>query len=149
MKPGIGRVGVFGAFFLFVALTAMILSQCLASDTDPVQGLDETDVGIPVDDRGFPIDWPVLAPPGTVADCPNGEVSQESLTFSVVICLPDDPDPLTVATRYIDDLQARGFTEREPGAFQADQLTFLDGNGIEILIQLIGDEATIVLIKPF
>ena len=103
---------------------------------------------VPVNADGFPIDWPVAVPPGNVTDCPNGTVSQEDSLFSVVMCLPEDPDPFTAAENYLVTLEGDGFTEREPGAFITQQETFLDGNGIEIYFQLVDNEATIVLIKP-
>ena len=102
----------------------------------------------PVDADGFPIDWPVAVPPGNVNDCENGTVSQEDSLFSVVMCLPEDPDPFTASENYLATLEGDGFIEREPGAFIAEQETFLDGNGIEIYFQLVGNEATVVLIKP-
>jgi len=103
---------------------------------------------IPVDVDGFPIDWPIAIPPGTVNGCDNGTVMQENSFFSVVMCLPDDPDPFTASENYLATLEGNGFVEREPGAFITTQETFLDGNGIEIYFQLVGDEATVVLIKP-
>ena len=80
--------------------------------------------------------------------CDNGTVMQENSFFSVVMCLPDDPDPFTASENYLATLEGNGFVEREPGAFITTQETFLDGNGIEIYFQLVGDEATVVLIKP-
>lgn len=103
---------------------------------------------IPVDERGFPTEWPVVVPPGTIDGCDNGQVTQEDVLFSVVVCLPQDPDPFTASQNYLAELEADGFVEREPGAFLIQQETFLDGNGIEIYYQLIDDEATIVLIRP-
>jgi len=103
---------------------------------------------VPVDVDGFPIDWPIAIPPGTVNGCDNGTVMQENSFFSVVMCLPDDPDPFTASENYLATLEGNGFVEREPGAFITTQETFLDGNGIEIYFQLVGDEATVVLIKP-
>ena len=103
---------------------------------------------VPVDVDGFPIDWPIAIPPGNVNGCDNGTVMQENSFFSVVMCLPDDPDPFTASENYLATLEGNGFVEREPGAFITTQETFLDGNGIEIYFQLVGDEATVVLIKP-
>ena len=103
---------------------------------------------VPVDGDGFPIDWPVAVPPGNVNDCDNGVVSQEDELFSVVMCLPGQPDPFTASELYLAELEAEGFIERDPGAFITRQETFLDGTGIEIYFQLVDDEATIVLIKP-
>jgi len=103
---------------------------------------------IPVDERGFPTEWPVVVPPGTIDGCDNGQVSQEDALFSVVVCLPEEPDPFTASQNYLGELEAAGFVEREPGAFLLQQETFLDGNGIEIYYQLVDDEATIVLIRP-
>lgn len=103
---------------------------------------------IPVNAQGFPTDWPVAVPPGSVSDCDNGSVSQEDELFSVVMCLPEDADPVVASEQYLGDLQAEGFVEREAGAFMTTQETFLVGNGIEIYFQLVGNEATIVLIKP-
>lgn len=142
----------------FALLVSLLLGACGGGSVatfegepgaDAVDGAEEELVVVPVDDRGFPTEWPIAAPPGTVIGCPNGEVIQETQTFSVVICLPDDPDPVTVAKTYLTRLRANGFAEREPGAFDEKQMTFLDGSGIEIYFQLIGDEATIVLIKAF
>lgn len=103
---------------------------------------------IPVDADGFPTEWPIAVPPGNVNDCENGHVNQDDSLFSVVVCLPPDPDPFTASQDYLGRLEADGFVEREPGAFITQQETFLDGNGIEIYYQLIGDEVTIVLIRP-
>jgi len=103
---------------------------------------------VPVDAQGFPTDWPVAIPPGNVTDCANGTVSQEDDLFSVVMCLADEPDSFAAAEQYVAALEADGFVEREPGAFATEQVTFLDGNGIEIYLQLVDREATIVLIKP-
>lgn len=101
-----------------------------------------------VDSNGFPLDWPIALPPGSITDCDTGEVNQGDVLFSVVFCMPDDPDPLTASESYLATLEAHGFAEREPGEFISQQQTFLDGNGIEIFFQLVNDEATIVLIKP-
>lgn len=103
---------------------------------------------ITVDERGFPTEWPVAVPPGSVEDCDNGAVTQEDSLFSVVVCLPAEPDPFTASQNYLAELEADGFVEREPGAFLVQQETFLDGNGIEVYFQLVDDEATIVLIRP-
>ena len=119
-------------------LVVMIAAACGDPEPSPV----------PVNADGFPVDWPVATPPGNVNDCDNGTVSQEDALFSVVMCLPDDPDPFTASEQYLATLEADGFTERDPGAFITNQETFLDGNGIEIYFQLVGQEATIVLIKP-
>ena len=75
-------------------------------------------------------------------DCDNGTVIQGGVFFSVVMCLANEPDPFAAS------LEAEGFIERQTGAFITSQETFLDGNSIEIYFQLIGNEATIVLIKP-
>ena len=120
--------------FVLVAATAC------GGDAEPSQ--------VPVNAQGFPIDWPVAVPPGNVNGCSNGTVSQEDSLFSVVMCLPDEPDPFTASENYLAALEGDGFAEREPGAFITQQATFLEGNGIEIYFQLIGNEATVVLIKP-
>ncbi|HAY68006.1 hypothetical protein K0U73_03475 [bacterium] len=121
---------------LFVALAAAACS----GDPEPSP--------VPVDADGFPIDWPIAIPPGNVNDCDNGAVSQEDALFAVVMCLPDDPDPFAASENYLATLEGNGFVEREPGAFITQQQTFLDGSGIEIYFQLVGNEATVVLIKP-
>ncbi len=124
---------------LFV-VTAVVTASC--------GGDDGAASDIPVDANGFPTDWPISAPPGNVSDCDNGHVNQDDSLFSVVMCLPEDPDPFTASQNYLGTLESEGFVEREPGAFIVSQETFLDGNGIEIYYQLIENEATIVLIRP-
>lgn len=81
-------------------------------------------------------------------DCDNGTVIQGGVFFSVVMCLANEPDPFAASEQYLATLEAEGFIERQTGAFITSQETFLDGNSIEIYFQLIGNEATIVLIKP-
>ena len=127
--------------FLMSTLLFIVLAVAACGD-------DPEPSPVPVDVDGFPIDWPIAIPPGTVNGCDNGTVMQENSFFSVVMCLPDDPDPFTASENYLATLEGNGFVEREPGAFITTQETFLDGNGIEIYFQLVGDEATVVLIKP-
>ncbi len=122
-------------------LALALLVACGGSDAAP-------ESTVPVDASGFPTEWPIATPPGSVDGCDNGTVLQDDSLFSVVMCLPEDPDPFTASERYLATLEADGFAERDPGAFIVNQATFLDGNGIEIFYQLIDDEATIVLIKP-
>lgn len=122
---------------------AMATTAC-GSDAPAADPAD----AIPVDAAGFPTEWPIAIPPGTITDCDDGSVSQEDSLFSVVVCLPDAPDPFTVSQNYLATLEGEGFVEREPGAFLVNQETFLDGNGIEVYYQLVEDEATIVLIRP-
>lgn len=126
---------------LLIALIALVLMVAAC-------GGDPEPSPVPVNAEGFPIDWPVAVPPGSVNECDNGAVSQEDALFSVVMCLPEQPDPFTASERYLAELEAEGFSERDPGAFITQQETFLDGNGIEIYFQLVDDEATVVLIKP-
>jgi hypothetical protein len=128
------------AFLMSTLLFIVLAVAACGGDPEPSP--------IPVDVDGFPIDWPIASPPGTVNGCDNGTVMQENSFFSVVMCLPDDPDPFTASENYLATLEGNGFVEREPGAFITTQETFLDGNGIEIYFQLVGDEATVVLIKP-
>ena len=128
------------AFLMSTLLFIVLAVAACGGDPEPSP--------IPVDVDGFPIDWPIAIPPGTVNGCDNGTVMQENSFFSVVMCLPDDPDPFTASENYLATLDGNGFVEREPGAFITTQETFLDGNGIEISFQLVGDEATVVLIKP-
>ncbi|MDG1087381.1 MAG: hypothetical protein P8P20_06575 [Acidimicrobiales bacterium] len=128
------------AFLMSTLLFIVLAVAACGGDPEPSP--------IPVDVDGFPIDWPIAIPPGTVNGCDNGTVMQENSFFSVVMCLPDDPDPFTASANYLATLEGNGFVEREPGAFITTQETFLDGNGIEIYFQLVGDEATVVLIKP-
>ncbi|MBT5757998.1 hypothetical protein N8342_06295 [Acidimicrobiales bacterium] len=128
------------AFLMSTLLFIVLAVAACGGDPEPSP--------IPVDVDGFPIDWPIAIPPGTVNGCDNGTVMQENSFFSVVMCLPDDPDPFTASENYLATLEGNGFVEREPGAFITTQETFLDGNGIEIYFQLVGDEATVVLIKP-
>ena len=123
-----------------VLLVVLITSAC--------GGDDPAASDIPVYANGFPSEWPIATPPGNLDDCDNATVSQEDSLFTVVMCLPDDPDPFTASENYLATLEADGFAEREPGSFVTQQQTFLDGNGIEIFYQLIDNEATIVLIKP-
>ena len=123
-----------------VLLVVLITSAC--------GGDDPAASDIPVYANGFPSEWPIATPPGDLDDCDNATVSQEDSLFTVVMCLPDDPDPFTASENYLATLEADGFAEREPGSFVTQQQTFLDGNGIEIFYQLIDNEATIVLIKP-
>jgi len=125
----------------FLVLFVLFLVAACGSDEPAVSD-------IPVDSTGFPIDWPITRPPGNFDGCDNASVSQDDASFSVVMCLPDDPDPFTASENYLATLEADGFAEREPGSFIIEQQTFLDGNGIEIFYQLVDDEATIVLIKP-
>ncbi|MFT4597483.1 MAG: hypothetical protein ACI9TF_001732 [Paracrocinitomix sp.] len=125
-------------------ITALLLVALIASAC----GGDPAPSPVPVNAEGFPIDWPVAVPPGNVDDCDNGAVSQEDAFFSVVMCLPDEPDPFIASAQYLATLEAQGFTERQPGAFITNQETFLDGNSIEVYFQLLGNEATVVLIKP-
>jgi hypothetical protein len=125
-------------------VTALLLVALIASAC----GGDPEPSPVPVNAQGFPIDWPVAVPPGNVNDCENGSVSQEDVLFSVVMCLPDEPDPFTASEQYLAALEAEGFLERQPGAFITSQETFLDGNSIEIYLQLVGNETTVVLIKP-
>ncbi len=120
-------------------LLALVASAC-SDDPEPSP--------VPVDAAGFPIDWPVAVPPGNVNDCDNGTVIQGAVFFSVVMCLANEPDPFAASEQYLATLEAEGFIERQTGAFITIQETFLDGNSIEIYFQLIGNEATIVLIKP-
>lgn len=122
-------------------VAALLVVGCGGSD-------DTLAADIPVDANGFPTEWPLTVPPGNVNDCDNGHVNQDDSLFSVVMCLPDDPDPFTASQNYLSTLESNGFVEREPGAFIVSQETFLDGNGIEIYYLLIENEATIVLIKP-
>ena len=128
------------AFLMSTLLFIVLAVAACGGDPEPSP--------VPVDVDGFPIDWPIAIPPGTVNGCDNGTVMQENSFFSVVMCLPDDPDPFTASENYLATLEGHGFVEREPGAFITTQETFLDGNGIEIYFQLVGDEATVVLIKP-
>ena len=128
------------AFLMSTLLFIVLAVAACGGDPEPSP--------VPVDVDGFPIDWPIAIPPGTVNGCDNGTVMQENSFFSVVMCLPDDPDPFTASENYLATLEGKGFVEREPGAFITTQETFLDGNGIEIYFQLVGDEATVVLIKP-
>ncbi|HAY67438.1 MAG TPA: hypothetical protein DCY82_04000 [Acidimicrobiaceae bacterium] len=128
------------AFLMSTLLFIVLAVAACGGDPEPSP--------VPVDVDGFPIDWPIAIPPGTVNGCDNGTVMQENSFFSVVMCLPDDPDPFTASENYLATLEGNGFVEREPGAFITTQETFLDGNGIEIYFQLVGDEATVVLIKP-
>lgn len=125
-----------------------VLAALLAMGIAGCGGDDPVAEDIPVDADGFPTEWPIAAPPGNVNDCDNGHVNQDDALFSVVVCLPADPDPFTASQNYLRRLEADGFVEREPGAFIAQQETFLDGNGIEIYYQLVDAEATIVLIRP-
>ncbi len=73
-------------------LVALVASAC-GGDPEPSP--------VPVNAQGFPIDWPVAVPPGNVNDCDNGTVSQEDVFFSVVMCLPDEPDPFTASEQYL------------------------------------------------
>ena len=131
-----------GVIAMVIVLTAVAFYACGGATDAPVEPT------IPVDESGFPIDWPIATPPGTVNGCENGTVTQDSSLFSVVLCLADEPDPFTASQQYLAELEADGFIEREPGSFLIQQQTFLDGNGIEIYYQLVDNEATIVLIKP-
>ncbi len=127
---------------LFAAVLLVVLIASACGGDDP--GASD----IPVYANGFPSEWPIATPPGNLNDCDNATVSQEDSLFTVVMCLPDDPDPFTASENYLATLEADGFAEREPGSFITQQQTFLDGNGIEIFYQLVDNEATIVLIKP-
>ena len=127
---------------LFAAVLLVVLIASACGGDDPAAS------DIPVYANGFPSEWPIATPPGNLNDCDNATVIQEDSLFSVVMCLPDDPDPFTASENYLATLEADGFVEREPGSFIIEQQTFLDGNGIEVFYQLVDNEATIVLIKP-
>ena len=97
------------AFLMSTLLFIVLAVAACGGDPEPSP--------VPVDVDGFPIDWPIAIPPGTVNGCDNGTVMQENSFFSVVMCLPDDPDPFTASENYLATLEGNGFVEREPGAF--------------------------------
>ncbi|MCH9802949.1 hypothetical protein K0U73_04040, partial [bacterium] len=85
------------AFLMSTLLFIVLAVAACGGDPEPSP--------IPVDVDGFPIDWPIAIPPGTVNGCDNGTVMQENSFFSVVMCLPDDPDPFTASENYLATLE--------------------------------------------